>query len=66
MKDEEPLKRFDAGQPIRFEPREKGRFEPLNSDHWTKKFYDLPEEEDFGGAGHMGCCDFKKTGEHNH
>lgn len=66
MKDEEPLKRFDAGQPIRFEPQGKGRFEPLDADHWTKKFYVLPEEEDFGGASHLGCCDFKTTGKHNH
>jgi hypothetical protein len=57
MKDQEPLKRFDAGQPIRFEPQEKGRFEPLDADHWTKKFYVLPE--DLGGSSHLGCCDFK-------
>ncbi len=66
MKNEEPLKRFDAGQPIRFKPLEKGRFEPLDADHWTKKFYVLPKEKDFGGASHLDCCDFKKTGEHNH
>lgn len=59
MKDEEPLKRFDAGQPIRFETMEKGLFEPLDKEHWTKTFYVLPDEEDFGGAAHLGCCDFK-------
>ncbi|SCY69753.1 amidohydrolase family protein [Desulfoluna spongiiphila] len=66
MKDEEPLKRFDAGQPIRFEPQKKGRFKPLDAEHWTKKFYVLPKEEDFGGASHLGCCDFKQKGEHPH
>ena len=38
MKDEKPLKRFKAGQPIRFKP-EKSRFKPLDAEHWTKKFY---------------------------
>ena len=66
MKDEEPLRRFDAGQAIRFEPMEKGLFEPLDANHWTQKFYVLPKEEDFGGASHLGCGDFSKTGEHNH
>lgn len=65
MKDEEPLKRFDAGQAIRFEPKETGLFKPLDAEHWTKKFYVLPEEEDFGGTSHLGCCDFGHH-EHNH
>ncbi|MDC1106102.1 amidohydrolase family protein [Prolixibacteraceae bacterium] len=59
MKDHEPLRRFDAGQPIRFKPMKGGLFKPLDRDHWTKKFYVLPKEEDFGGTSHLGCCDFK-------
>jgi len=48
MKDSEPIKRFDAGQPIRFEVQEKGRFEPLTAEGWTKTFYASPV--DFGGG----------------
>jgi N-acyl-D-glutamate deacylase len=48
MKDSEPIKRFDAGQPIRFEAQEKGRFEPLTEEGWTKTFYASPI--DFGGG----------------
>lgn len=48
MKDSEPIKRFDAGQPIRFEVQEKGRFEPLTLEGWTKTFYASPM--DFGGG----------------
>ncbi len=48
MKDSEPLKRFDAGQPIRFEPQKKGRFKPLSIENWTKEFYVAPI--DFGGG----------------
>jgi len=48
MKDSEPIKRFDAGQPIRFEVQEKGRFEPLTLEGWTKTFYASPI--DFGGG----------------
>jgi N-acyl-D-glutamate deacylase len=48
MKDSEPLKRFDAGQPIRFSVEEKGRFEPLNEAVWAKTFYASPV--DFGGG----------------
>lgn len=48
MKDSEPLKRFDAGQPIRFEVQKKGRFEPLTKEGWTKTFYASPM--DFGGG----------------
>lgn len=62
MKDSEPLKRFDAGQPIRFEPKEKGLFKPLDVDHWTKKFYTLPC--DLGGASSLGRRDFKEPHEH--
>jgi len=48
MKDSEPLKRFDAGQPIRFEPQAKGRFTPLSKENWTSEFYVAPI--DFGGG----------------
>ncbi len=48
MKDSEPLERFDAGQPIRFEPQKEGRFEPLSIENWTKQFYVAPI--DFGGG----------------
>jgi len=48
MRDSEPLKRFDAGQPIRFETQKEGRFKPLSIDNWTKEFYVAPI--DFGGG----------------
>lgn len=48
MKDSEPLKRFEAGQPIRFEPQNEGRFKPLSIENWTRKFYVAPI--DFGGG----------------
>jgi hypothetical protein len=48
MKDSEPIKRFDAGKPIRFEVQEKGRFEPLSEEGWEKTFYASPV--DFGGG----------------
>lgn len=48
MRDSEPIKRFDAGQPIRFEVQEKGKFEPLTLESWTKEFYATPV--DFGGG----------------
>ena len=48
MKDSEPIKRFDAGQPVRFEVQEKGRFEPLTKEGWAKEFYAPPI--DFGGG----------------
>ena len=48
MRDSEPIKRFDAGQPIRFEVQEKGKFEPLTLEGWTKEFYATPF--DFGGG----------------
>lgn len=46
MKDSDPIKRFDAGQPIRFEVQDKGRFEPLTEEGWAKTFYASPI--DFG------------------
>jgi N-acyl-D-glutamate deacylase len=48
MKDSEPLKRFDAGQPIRFEPQKAGRFKSLSVESWTQEFYVAPI--DFGGG----------------
>jgi len=48
MKDSEPLPRFDAGQAIRFEPREEGEFEPLSIESWSETFYVSPV--DFGGG----------------
>ncbi|WP_100626940.1 amidohydrolase family protein [Algoriphagus formosus] len=48
MRDSEPIKRFDAGQPIRFEVEEKGHFEPLSVENWEKAFYASPA--DFSGA----------------
>lgn len=62
MRDEVPLKRFDAGQAIRFEPQEKGRFQQLDADHWTRTFYVLPK--DIGGSSNLGCCDFTKPCDH--
>ena len=48
MKDSEPLRRFDAGQSIRFAPQKKGRFKPLSIENWTREFYVSPV--DFGGG----------------
>jgi len=48
MKDSAPLKAFNAGQPIRFEPRKEGRFKPLSIEGWTQQFYTPPV--DFGGG----------------
>ena len=47
MKDQEPLKGVNPGQPIRFEPVE-SRFEPLTIEGWQKTYYDSPI--DFGGG----------------
>ena len=47
MKDQEPLKGVNPGQPIRFEPVE-SRFEPLTEANWQKTFYAFPI--DFGGG----------------
>jgi hypothetical protein len=51
MRDSEPLPRFDAGQPIRFEVQQEGRFEPLSQDGWVKEFYVTPDDNDDYGAG---------------
>lgn len=59
MRDEVPLERFDAGQPIRFAPQKEGKFKPLDKAHWTKKFYVLPKKSDFGGSSGLGCCNLK-------
>ena len=47
MKDQEPLKGVNPGQPIRFETVE-SRFEPLSIEGWTKTYYASPV--DFGGG----------------
>ena len=47
MKDQEPLKGVNPGQPIRFEPV-KSLFEPLSVKNWAKTFYASPI--DFGGG----------------
>ena len=47
MKDQEPLKEVNPGQPIRFEPVE-SRFEPLTQAKWQKTYYASPI--DFGGG----------------
>ena len=47
MKDQEPLKGVNPGQPIRFEPV-KSRFEPLTVESWSKTYYASPV--DFGGG----------------
>ena len=47
MKDQEPLKGVNPGQPIRFEPVE-SKFEPLTIEGWNKTYYASPV--DFGGG----------------
>jgi N-acyl-D-glutamate deacylase len=47
MKDQEPLKGVNPGQPIRFEQAE-SRFEPLSQEKWQKTYYASPV--DFGGG----------------
>ena len=47
MKDQEPLKGVNPGQPVRFEPV-KSKFEPLTIDKWQNTFYASPI--DFGGG----------------
>jgi len=47
MKDQEPLKGMNPGQPIRFEPTE-SKFEPLTKEGWSKTYYASPI--DFGGG----------------
>ena len=47
MKDQEPLKGVNPGQPIRFAPVE-SKFEPLTIEGWNNTFYASPI--DFGGG----------------
>jgi N-acyl-D-glutamate deacylase len=47
MKDQEPIKGVNPGQPIRFETVA-SRFEPLDESLWMKSFYASPV--DFGGG----------------
>jgi cytosine/adenosine deaminase-related metal-dependent hydrolase len=47
MKNQEPLKGVNPGQPIRFEPV-KSKFEPLTVEDWQGKYYTTPI--DFGGG----------------
>jgi len=47
MKDQEPLKGVNPGQPIRFEPVE-SKFKPLTINQWQEEFYASPI--DFGGG----------------
>jgi len=63
MRDSEPIKRFDAGQPIRFEKVAESKFEPLDEDAWQHRFYSIPV--DFGG-GIYDCCDFTDDPNHKH
>ena len=48
MKDSVPLQRFDAGQPIRFEVEDKGRFTPLSKERWVEEYYVTPHDH-YGG-----------------
>ncbi len=50
MKDQEPLKGVNPGQPIRFEPV-KSKFEPLTIDGWNKAFYSSPIDSGGGIPG---------------
>jgi len=52
MKDQEPLKGVNPGQPIRFEPV-KSKFKPLSEKDWQQTFYASPI--DFGGG--IPCCE---------
>ena len=47
MKDQQPLKGVNPGQPIRFEPV-KSKFKPLTIEGWKKAYYASPI--DFGGG----------------
>jgi hypothetical protein len=62
MKDEEPLKGVNPGQPIRFEPVE-SKFVPLTIEGWNTTYYTSPI--DFGGSTDL-CCDFGKGDGHEH
>ncbi len=48
VKDSKVLKGVNPGQPIRFQPQAKGRFEPIVEANWQKTFYASPV--DFGGG----------------
>jgi hypothetical protein len=48
VKDSKVLKGVNPGQPIRYEPEAKGRFEPLSVEKWKHTFYASPV--DFGGG----------------
>ena len=61
MKDSEPIKGVNPGQPIRFAVEEKGRFLTLSKDNWIKQFSTMPV--DFSGTSQLNCCDFE---DHNH
>ncbi|MBC2734059.1 MAG: hydrolase [Desulfobacteraceae bacterium] len=50
MKDQEPLKGVNPGQPIRFEPV-KSKFEPLTKEGWAKTFYASPIDSGGGIPG---------------
>lgn len=51
VRDSKVLKGVSPGLPIRFEP-EKGRFEPLTVEAWTKTFYASPIDIHGGGLPH--------------
>ena len=48
VKDSKVLKGVNPGQPIRFEPQAKSRFEPITEENWEKTYYASPI--DFGGG----------------
>jgi hypothetical protein len=50
MKDSVPLEQFDAGQPIRFEVEDKGRFTPLSKESWVEEYYVTPHDHDHYGG----------------
>jgi hypothetical protein len=68
MKNQEPLKGVNPGQPIRFEPV-KSLFEPLSIENWSNTYYASPV--DFGGGipgsqpTRMGVLDLQLD-THNH
>ena len=59
VKDSRVLKDVNPGQPIRFEPQDKSRFEPLRVDAWnhiyTVSAVEFGGTEPFGTHG-LGCC----------
>jgi len=44
VKDSKVLKAVNPGDSIRYEPRQKGLFEPLSIESWTKKYMVAPVE----------------------